>query len=244
MYCPRCGASQAVGSQRCTACGYPFTRRQAARRPAGSRPVPAGTVRARQWERNAVSGRRALTSLAVVLVIGMLLGAGVAALASPSVRSSVTGAITGRLDRSGGPTLSNPAAAAPAEPVSTVAPEPGMAQLVLDPNDMMAFVADYDDDIKPLEVKGVEVTADEVIVSISAYGLNGTYRTQIVAQDGGVELQNGRIDGLLGIAVPVDTLQSRLNQELQSAVARHDARVDSVTLSPGQIIVIYEKTAA
>lgn len=238
MYCPRCGTPQSVGSRRCTTCGHPFTRQELAKRPAAPRPVARGatTDRYREWERGPGVGRRAVTCLAVLVLTAVLLIAGAAALSSTVVRPYVGRLITDRLAQSTAqpsPAATPPASTAPATAIPT--PAPGTTQVVITQDEMNARLAEYADQLKPLEGTSVEITPQDLVVNLQAYGLSGQYRGQVEARDGRVVVTNGRIDGPLGWAVPVAPLESALNSQIQNALNQSGASVQSVTLQQGQM---------
>lgn len=199
--------------------------------------VGAAQADYRQWERGPSNARRVLGCLAIIVLTVVILLAGLAVFSSSVVRPYIGRQITERL---GG---SNDSANAPLPAVTAIVevptPPPGARQMVITQDQLNQQIAEHQDRLGPLDSASIQITPEEVEVTMKAYGLTGTYHGQVEVQNGTVAMTNGKIDGPLGWIVPTGTLESALNQQLSAAVNQTGASIDSVTLQQGQMAVAY-----
>lgn len=232
MYCPRCGASQPLGTRRCARCGQPFTRRGYARRQGADPAAAAGVApRYREWERGPGAGRRALGCLAVLVVTVVLILAG-SAVFTDVVRPYVGSAITERLNPLR-PAEPDEAAQAPAATVPT--PSPGAQQVIITQDELNQRIEENRERIQPLDSVRVEITPDAFALELRAFGLSGRYEGQVTAEGGQVQLSGGRVTGALGWLIPVEPLESALNEQLRQGLDQTGVAVEAVTLEDGQM---------
>lgn len=234
MYCPRCGASQPLGSRRCVRCGHPFTRRGYARLrppspPARSQPAP----RARASEPGPGIGRRAQGCLALLILTVVLILAGVATFRS-LVRPAVSRVVSERLEMPW-PTAADQPASAPA--ATAPAPAPGGRQVVITQDELNQRIEANRARIQPLDSARVEIAPGAFAIAFQAYGLSGRYQGQVSVVDGQVTLSGGRITGPLGWVVAPGVIESALNEQLRAGLVESGLAVESVTLQEGQMTV-------
>ena len=242
MYCPRCGERQPLGTRRCAACGFPFTREEADTGRAAARSGSTqGAVRYREWERGPGVGRRLLgclgfTILAVVVVLGV-----VTVVSNAVVRPYIGRAIAAhlRLPTTSSTAQSDPATTSTSTAAAVLVPRvpADAAQVVITQDQLNANIAAHAGEIRPLDTATVRITPTEVAVDMSAYGVSGTYHGQVVVQNGKAVLTNGRIDGALGWVVPPGPIETALNDQIAASMDASGVSVTSVALQQGQMIV-------
>lgn len=201
----------------------------------GYRPEPR-----RRSSHKALGCLAGLILLAVIAVIGVaLFSRGVVKpyvgrqldqhLNLPGIASKLTGNATPAATA----TATEPSGQAAVAPT----PPPGSHQVVITQDQLNQEIADHKDRIEPLDSASVTMTPGEMQVSMRAYGLSGTYHGQVAVSGGRAELTDGHIDGPLGWIVPVEPVQSALNDQLRSALNQNDVAIESVTLQQGQMVV-------
>jgi hypothetical protein len=89
----------------------------------------------------------------------------------------------------------------------------------------------------PVDDVAVHITPDGLVVDLHAYGMSGTYRADVVQQDGSLILVRDTLDGPLSWVVPDDDLAQTINTELANALSAAGYRVDAVTLGDGEMTV-------
>ena len=242
MYCPRCGERQPLGSRRCAACGFPFTREEAAsgRAAARSGAVP-GAVRYREWERGPGVGRRVLGCLGVTILGAVVVLGVITILSNAVVRPYIGRAIAAhiRLPVASTPVSSGQAAAPTPDAAGGLIPSvpANAAQVVITEDELNSSIATHASEIRPLDSATVRITPTEVAVDMSAYGVSGTYHGQVVVQNGKAVLTNGRIDGPLGWVVSPGPIESALNDQIAASLDASGVSVTSVALQQGQMTV-------
>ncbi len=87
----------------------------------------------------------------------------------------------------------------------------------------------------PIDDLQVHITPEGLLVDLSAYGFDGTYRAAIVERDGSVALDGGSLDGPLAYAVSDGDLEQAINRELAVALSAAGYRVAGVTLGDGAL---------
>lgn len=231
MYCPQCGEPQRVGAQRCTNCGLAFTRQEAV----GQRPErrvtqnPGNGTRRRTSRRRSGGGAALLAWMAfiVLLVIGGI------ALASVIKSEVVQPYVADRVDQTIAQELGS------AIPIPTLPPEAlsGNESLVITQEELNRRIQENAGQLGPLQDIRAEITADEIVVHLGAYGVSGSYHARVAAENGRVIVTEGRLDGALGWFVSGDRLTSIINREVERSLNSASVSVDSVALEPGQMIV-------
>lgn len=86
-----------------------------------------------------------------------------------------------------------------------------------------------------LDSVDVQITPQGLEVSLSAWGLSGTYDADLVARDGSVAVEGGNVDGPLGLVVPDGELAAVANDEISAALADAGYVVTSISLEDGQM---------
>jgi hypothetical protein len=226
MLCPQCGARNPLGAQRCAACGRAFTRAALA---ADAPPViyEQGYVAQpdvrRGRRRRRVGCLTALGALALLLVLALvaLLAVGnyvvkpyVRDAARNDLRAGVRNEVAGQL-------------------ATQVGPLPD-GQVTITDDDVNQRLA-ANGDLGPLSDVKVAFTPAGVDVSLSAYGLDGTYRATPRIVNGSVELDGGSLDGALGYVVPVGDLEEIVNQEIAASLHNAGYVVNDLTLGQGEL---------
>ena len=258
MICPQCATRNELGSQRCRACRRPFTHEalQAAapargatrrRQPATAAPAPtwddAGPNRAHApiatdtsvWSGHAVragSRRRRrrphgcliafgiVSIIAVALLVAALLASSY--IVKPMVRdAAVTDLRAGVRDEVN------------AQIATQVVDAPEGEILITDDeiNQRLATSGD----LGPIDDVTITIMPDVITVDLSAYGLSGTYESVVRAENGTIVLDNGSLDGPLGLVIPNDDLAEATNAEIAAALSASGYRVESATMQEGAI---------
>jgi hypothetical protein len=109
--------------------------------------------------------------------------------------------------------------------------------VVITEQELNQGIQDNADQLGPLDSARIEITNDELIVHMSAYGASGRYRGNVETRDGKPFVTGGRVDGMLGWVVPANQLEAALNREIATAVDRSGVTVQSVALEPGRMLL-------
>jgi hypothetical protein len=260
MICPQCNLRNDLGVQRCRRCGQPFTREALAaagsRQPDHARQRRAGysttwddagtpgayaappawpTADARLPRDDFVPARRRgglrsgcllLFGFATILVVGILvlLLATSRYVVQPMVRDAalddIRTGVRGEVDAQ----------------LATQLVEAPSGEVVISEAEINQHLA-ATGNLGPLDDVSVRITPEALLVDLAAYGLDGTYRTNVRAENGAVVLEGGSLDGPLAYIIPESDLVAAVNEELARALAQAGYRVDAIELGDGQLVV-------
>lgn len=235
MICPQCGHRNEVGVAQCAACRRPFTRAAAERRawhagvqraqPAAA--APAATAASMPDPFGTTTRRRGSGGRAVWLLIGLVLaGALVWLLLTQVVQPQL-----GELAVSG---IRDGVRAAVQEQVATEVGGLPAGEVTITEQEINERV-NARGNLGPIDDLQVHITPEGLLVDLSAYGFDGTYRAAIVERDGSVVLDGGSLDGPLAYAVSDGDLEQAINRELAVALSAAGYRVAGVTLGDGAL---------
>lgn len=232
MLCPSCGEKNQLGAQRCQSCGYAFTRQargdHAAGRHAGSY---SNDYRSRPSFANRRRRRgplRAVVVLMLLLIIAAGAVIGAMLLKDSVVKPYVADQVSDDLDRG--------IREAVHQQVPEVPVNIGPTEVTITEEDINQRLANREN-FGPLDQATVDVTPEGIEIALEAYGLSGTYSADLVAANGQLQLQNGSIDGPLGMLLPTSDLEAVANQAISGSLNDAGYQVNQVTLSDQALVI-------
>jgi hypothetical protein len=92
-----------------------------------------------------------------------------------------------------------------------------------------------DVDLGPISAASVEITSEGLLVHLRAYGLDGSYRAQVVDQDGSVAIVGSPMEGPLAYLMPEGELEEAVNVALAAALSDAGYHVEQVATAEGAI---------
>lgn len=221
MYCPSCGTEQPPGPV-CIACGRSFRRQ--AELPRGPRPV-------RRYQRRGMSGR--LLGCTTTLVVGLVV---VLAAAAFLTREPARAPVEEAGARSS-------VAAAPSSEVPSgqdTSPAAGHRRVRVTEEELNRWLAEHAAELRPASDPQAEIDADGIALHVRIYGWGATYRARPVVRDGRLVLEDGRIEGPLGLGMSAESVTARLQAALDERLARAGLRPVAAELQPGTLTVEFE----
>jgi hypothetical protein len=235
MLCPRCGTRQPLGSARCSNCGAPFTRREAAKRSASSRAAVATSPAQsyRRYERRSGVRRSLIAWLSVVTIVVIAVVALAALLSSSVLKPYVDKQVDGNVQAA----VSTAVASVPTPAPSDSQQVAGASQLVITQQEINDQIARSANSFGPVSGVEVQINSDQFIVNFKAYGLSGRYTGQVAMRNGQPVLTNGHVSGPLGMFVSTSTVENALNRQIAAQVAMRGVQVSSVALQPGKMVL-------
>ncbi|WP_448575022.1 hypothetical protein [Thermomicrobium sp.] len=221
MYCPSCGAEQPPGPV-CLACGRSFRRQPE---------LPRGPRQVRRYQRRGVSGR--VLGCSTTLVVGLVVVlAAIAFLTREPVRAPV---------EDEGARSSVAAVPSPAVPIGQgTSPVAGNRRVTVTEGELDRWLAEYAAELRPASDPQAEIDADGIALHVRIYGLGATYRARPVVRDGRLVLEDGRIEGPLGLGMGAESVTARLQAALDERLAGAGLRPVAVELRPGALTVEFE----
>ncbi len=236
MICPQCGHRNEVGVAHCAVCRRPFTRAAAASRawhagaqraqPAATDP-PIATMTPFDVPAAPPARRRGRGGCAVTILIGLVLTGALGWLL-------LTQVIQPRIGNLAVDGIRDSVRAAVQDRVATEMGGATAGEVTITEQEITDRINAHGN-LGPIDDVQVHITPEGLLVDLSAYGVNGTYRGAITERDGAVVLENGTLDGPLAYAVPDGELEQAINRELAAALAAAGYRVAGVTLGNGAL---------
>jgi hypothetical protein len=221
MYCPSCGTEQPPGPV-CIACGRSFRRQ--AELPRGPRPV-------RRYQRRGMSSR--LLGCTTTLVVGLVV---VLAAAAFLTREPARAPVEEAGARSS-------VAAAPSSEVPSgqdTSPVAGNRRVRVTEEELNRWLAEHAAELRPASDPQAEIDVDGIALHVRIYGWGATYRARPVVRDGRLVLEDGRIEGPLGLGMGAESVTARLQAALDERLARAGLRPVAAELQPGTLTVEFE----
>lgn len=90
-------------------------------------------------------------------------------------------------------------------------------------------------DLGPLSSANVQITPEGLLIELSAYGLNGSYRAQVVDQNGSVAIVGSPMQGPLAYIMPEGDIEDAVNAALATALSDAGYYVEQVATAQGAI---------
>lgn len=236
MLCPRCGTRQPLGSVRCSNCGAPFTRREAAKRPASSRAtvVPSPPQSYRRYERSSGVRRSVIAWLSVLTIVVIAVVALAAFFSSSVVKPYVDKKVNTNVQAA----VSTAVSSAPTTAAATDSQQTsGSEQLVITQQEINDQIAQNASSFGPVSGVQVQIDSGQFIVNFKAYGMSGRYTGEVAMRDGQPVLTNGHVSGTLGMFVSTSTVENALNRQIAAQVSKRGVQVSSVALQPGKMVL-------
>jgi hypothetical protein len=115
-------------------------------------------------------------------------------------------------------------------------------QVVIPEAEVNDYIRANPQEIAPLDSATVQFLPDQMLATVSAYGLEGTAAAGIaIAADGRVVVVDPHIDGALGYLLDANQLAQSLETQLNNQLAANGQRITSIAVQTGQIVAEIEK---
>lgn len=241
MLCPTCGEKNPLGAEHCRACGYAFTRAEHERRYPDERDLERrGEYADRRYAQPPEVRAKRGRGWRWVFVVLILLVAGAAALVAGMaltdgvIKPYVADRISDDLDQGIREAVQNEIA------IDPIPEEASSGEITITEQQINDRVAQHAL-AGPLDEATVDVGPTGIAIDLKAYGLSGTYRADLVVEDGQVQLRNGSIDGALGMILPTGELEAVTNAAIGSSLSQAGYQVADLRLSDSDIALVYQR---
>jgi hypothetical protein len=90
-------------------------------------------------------------------------------------------------------------------------------------------------ELGPISGASVQITPEGLVIRLRAYGVDGTYRAQVLDQNGSIAIVGSPMEGPLSYVMPEGDLENAVNAELAAALSDAGYFVEQVAVADGTI---------
>jgi hypothetical protein len=126
-------------------------------------------------------------------------------------------------------------AAAPSSEVPSgqdTSPVAGHRRVRVTEEELNRWLAEHAAELRPASDPQAEIDVDGIALHVRIYGWGATYRARPVVRDGRLVLEDGRIEGPLGLGMSAESVTARLQAALDERLARAGLRPVAAELQP------------
>jgi hypothetical protein len=263
MRCPQCGTRNLLGNQSCANCGRPFTRaegrsRGAVQPPSPSeetRQFPAAQSRRQQpdvhihYERDTWDdhdnyyeepyraapvarqrGRATGCLMPVMIMLAVAAGVVIGLIVATNmfVKPRVAEAISTHIGAGIETTVR--------EQVAVELANLPSGEIRISEAEINQRIAEQGN-LGPVDDLTVRINPEGIEAGLHAYGLSGTYSSDVIVDNGQVQLVNSSISGPLQYVVSEGDIERIASDAINRALADSGYRVEAVTLEAGQLLL-------
>ena len=264
MRCPQCGTRNLLGSERCTNCGRPFTRAES--RSGGADQPPSPSEETRQfpaaqprrpqpdvhihyerdtwdndddyyeepyraapvaYQRGRATGCLMPFMIMLAVAAGVIIGLVVAT--NMFVKPRVTDAISTHI----GVVIETTVR----EQITVELANLPTGEIRISESEINQRI-DEQGNLGPVDDFTVRINPDGVEAGLHAYGLSGNYSSDVIVENGQVQLVNSNISGPLQYVVSEGDIERIASDAINRALADSGYRVEAVTLQDGQLLLM------